>query len=79
MLIFCEHALATGLAGTPSGALRAIGEIHDRLVATGVRWYLPEVHRCRARLLEMSGGESADVEATYRQSLSLAEAMGALT
>jgi hypothetical protein len=26
----------------------------------------------------MSGGESADIEATYRQSLSLAEAMGAL-
>jgi hypothetical protein len=78
-LIFCEHALATGLAGNPQGALRAVGKIRDRLVATGVRWYLPEVHRCRARLLEMSGGEPADVEATYRQSLSLAQEMAALT
>jgi hypothetical protein len=36
------------------------------------------VHRCRARLLEMSGGEPADVEAAFRQALTLAEAMGAL-
>jgi hypothetical protein len=79
MLIFCEHALATGLAGNPRGGLRAIGEIHDRLVATGVRWYLPEVHRCRARLLDMSGGEPTDVEAAFTKALSLAEAMGALT
>ena len=34
MLIFCEHALATGLAGNPRGGLRAIEEIYDRLVAT---------------------------------------------
>ena len=79
MLIFCEHALATGRAGNPRGGLRAIEEIYDRLVATGIRWYLPEVHRCRARLLEMSGGKPADVEAAFREALSLAEAMGALT
>jgi hypothetical protein len=79
MLIFCEHALATGLAGNPQGGLRAIEEIHARLVATGLGWYLPEVHRCRARLLEMNGGEPTEVEAAFRQALSLAEAMGALT
>ena len=39
-LIFCEHALATGQAGNPRDAMNAIGAIHDRLVATGVRWYL---------------------------------------
>jgi hypothetical protein len=77
-LIFCEHALALGLAGQPDRGLAEIATMHDRLVETGVRWYLPEVHRCRARLLDMSGVEPAEIESAFRQALSLGEAMGAL-
>lgn len=79
MIIFCEHALALGYTGNPLGGLTSIGEILERLVETGTRWYLPEVYRCRAQLLRMSGRDPSEVEASFDQALSLAEEMGALT
>lgn len=79
MIIFCEHALALGHAGNPIGGLTSIEKIRDRLVETGVRWYLPEVHRCRAQLLQMSEREPSEVEAAFGQALALAEEMGAMT
>ena len=77
-LIFCEHALALGLVGQPDRGLGEIATMRDRLAETGVRWYMPEVHRCRARLLDMSGEKSTEIESAFRQALSLGEAMGAL-
>jgi hypothetical protein len=79
MLIYCEHALAVGASGDPCGGLRAIDAIRERLEETGIRWYLPEVHRCRARLLHMSEMPIADIEAAFTQSQSLAVALGAVT
>lgn len=79
MIIFCEHALASGQAGDPQGGLAALNEVRDRLVETGARWYLPEVDRCRALLLRMNNAEASQVEAVFRQALTLAETMGAMT
>jgi predicted ATPase len=77
--IFSEHALALGYTGNPRGGLAAIQEILERLAGTGERWYLPELYRCRAQLLRMSGSDPSEVEATFSQGLSLAEEMSALT
>jgi hypothetical protein len=79
MLMFCEHALAIGASGDPSGGLSAIDKIRERLEETGTRWYLPEVHRCRALLLHMNQVPASDVEAAYLQSQSLAVSLGAVT
>jgi predicted ATPase/DNA-binding winged helix-turn-helix (wHTH) protein len=77
--IFSEQALALGLSGDPIGGLAAIDEILDRLVNTGERWYLPELYRCRARLLQMSGARGFKVEASFLEALSLADELNALT
>jgi predicted ATPase/DNA-binding winged helix-turn-helix (wHTH) protein len=79
MLMFCEHALAIGASGDPCGGLRAIDKIRERLEETGNRWYLPEVHRCRALLLHMNQMPASDVEAAFMRSHSLAVALGAVT
>jgi predicted ATPase len=78
MFIFSEHALALGRAGNPKEGLAAIQEILDRLADTGERWYLPELHRCRAQLLQMCGHLPSEVEAVFAQALSLADEMSAL-
>jgi predicted ATPase/DNA-binding winged helix-turn-helix (wHTH) protein len=78
MFIFSEHALALGRAGHPLAGLNEIEEVLERLVDTGERWYLPELHRCRAELLRMGGRDTSKVEGSFRQALSLAEEMSAL-
>jgi len=79
MLIYCEHALAVGGTGDPMAGLIAIDTIRERLEETGIRWYLPEIHRCRARLLHMAGMPTVDIEAAFLQAHSLAVELGAVT
>jgi len=79
MLIYCEHALALGGSGDPMAGLLAIDTIRERLEETGIRWYLPEIHRCRARLLHMAGTPAVDIEAAFLEAHSLAVELGAVT
>lgn len=65
------------IAGVADGdeALSLVDEAFARVAGTGVRFYEPELHRVRGRLLSFAG--DADAEDHYRRALEAARRQGA--
>lgn len=68
-----HHAL-----GEPEKGLACIADAFKASEQAGLQFWLAELHRCRAKLLNTRTDES-EIEAAFRTAISIAHAQGALT
>jgi predicted ATPase len=66
-------AEAYGKAGQTEEGLTMLAEALEAAQSTGERYYEAEIHRLRGELLLMQGEADAEVEASYRQSIHVAQ------
>jgi class 3 adenylate cyclase/predicted ATPase len=66
-------AEAYGEAGQTEDGLSVLAEALEAAQSTGERYYEPEIHRLKGELLLMQGEAEAEVEASYRQAIQVAQ------
>jgi predicted ATPase len=67
------EAEALHLAGRTSEALEAINEAEAFVKRSGERWWYAELHRLRGVFLATMGGDERQVEAAFREAISIAK------
>jgi len=74
-----HQAMMAFRSGSTDGAAAVLDRCLEQVNSTGERWCEAELHRYRGLLLEKTGKPRAEVEASYRLAIDIAQRQGAVT